>query len=385
MNLSKGAPWLAAGVVLLSGCNEKKEATATRPPPPVIVAAVEPRNVPIFDEWIGRLDGSANVDIRARVQGYVQEIAFNEGTVVNEGDLLLRIDPRPYEAALAQAQAKLAQSEADQQKTDQEEQRQTDLFNKKVASDRDYRNAIQANAAAKATVDAGHASVDQAQLDLEFATIKSPIKGIVGRTTFTVGNFVPAGSGGAEITTISTLDPIELRFGISEKEYLASSEEISALLAKPLEQRDEDFELIRADGKVHPHKGRLLAADRAVDPNTGTIRITAIFPNPGNILRPGQYARVRLKVEERTGALPVAQRAVVEIQGKNFVWVVDDTNKASMRSVTVGPRIGSDWLIDTGLKPGDRIVVEGLQRLTEGGSVQPTVALANASPVPANE
>jgi membrane fusion protein (multidrug efflux system) len=351
----------------------------------VIVAAVEPRSVPIFDEWIGRLDGSANVDIRARVQGYVQEIAFNEGTVVNEGDLLLRIDPRSYEAALAQAQAKLAQAEADQQKADQEEQRQTDLFNKKVASDRDYRNAIQANLAAKATVDADHAAVDQAQLDLEFATIKSPIKGIVGRTTFTVGNFVPAGSGGAEITTISTVDPIELRFGMSEKEYLASSEEISALLAEPLEQRDEDFELIRADGKVHPHKGRLLAADRAVDPNTGTIRITAIFPNPGNILRPGQYARVRLKVEERTGALPVAQRAVVEIQGKNFVWVVDDTNKASMRSVTVGPRIGSDWLIDTGLKPGDRIVVEGLQMLTEGGSVKPTAALANASPVPANE
>ena len=385
MNLSKGAPWLAAWVVLLSGCNEKKEAMATPPPPAVIVAAVEPRNVPIFDEWIGRLDGSANVDIRARVQGYVQEIAFNEGTVVNEGDLLVRIDPRSYEAALAQAQAKLAQAEADQQKTDQEEQRQTDLFNKKVASDRDYRNAIQANLAAKATVDAGHAAVDQAQLDLEFATIKSPIKGIVGRTTFTVGNFVPAGSGGAEITTISTVDPIELRFGISEKEYLESSEEISAWLAKPLEQRDEDFELIRADGKVHPHKGRLLAADRAVDPNTGTIRLTAIFPNPGNILRPGQYARVRLKVEERTGALPVAQRAVVEIQGKNFVWVVDDTNKASMRSVTVGPRIGSDWLIDTGLNPGDHIVVEGLQKLTEGGSVKPTAALANATPVSANE
>lgn len=385
MNLSKGARWLAAGVLLLSGCNEKKEATVTQRPPAVIVAAVEPRNVPIFDEWIGRLDGSANVDIRARVQGYVQEIAFNEGTVVNEGDLLLRIDPRSYEAALAQAQAKLAQADADQQKTDQEEQRQTDLFNKKVASDRDYRNAIQANLAAKATVDADHAAVDQAQLDLEFATIKSPIKGIVGRTTFTVGNFVPAGSGGAEITTISTVDPIELRFGISEKEYLISSEEISDLLAKPLEQRDEDFELIRADGKVHPHKGRLLAADRAVDPNTGTIRITATFPNPGNILRPGQYARVRLKVEERTGALPVAQRAVVEIQGKNFVWVVDDTNKASMRSVTVGPRIGSDWLIDTGLKPGDRIVVEGLQMLTEGGSVKPTAALANASPIPASQ
>ena len=385
MNFSKGAPWLAIGAVLFSGCNEKKDATAAAPPPPVIVATVEPRNVPIFNEWIGRLDGSANVDVRARVQGYVQEIAFNEGTVVNEGDLLVRIDARPYEAALAQAQAQLAQAEADQQKTDQEEQRQTDLFTKQAASDRDYRNAVQANLAGKATVDARHAAVDEAQLNLEFATIKSPIKGIVGRTTFTVGNFVPAGGGGTEITTISTVDPIELRFGASEQEYLGSAEGISEELAKPLEQRDQDFELIRADGKVHPYKGRLLAADRAVDPNTGTIRITAIFPNPGNVLRPGQYARVRLKVQDRTGALLVAQRAVVEMQGKYFVWAVDDTNKASMRSVTPGPRIGSDWLIDTGLKPGDRVVVEGLQMLTEGGSVQPTTALANASPAPASE
>ena len=385
MNFSKGAPWLAIGTVLFSGCNEKKEAAAPPPAPPVIVAAVEPRNVPIVDEWIGRLDGSDNVDVRARVQGYVQEIAYNEGTVVNEGDVLLRLDPRPYEAELAQAQAKLAEAQANQEKTDQEEQRQTDLFNKKVTSDRDYRNAVQANSAAKATVDASQAAVDQAELNLEYATIKSPIKGIVGRRTFTVGNFVPAGSGGTEITKISTVDPIELRFGFSEKEYLEWAEDISALLAKPLEQRDEDFELIRADGKVHPYKGRLFAADRAVDPNTGTIWITAIFPNPGNILRPGQFARVRLKVEELTGALAVLQRAVVEMQGKNFVWVVDDANKASMRSVTVGPRVGSDWIIDNGLKAGDRVVVEGLQMLTEGGSVQPTTALAKANPATANE
>lgn len=382
---SKGAAWLAAGALLLAGCNAKKEATATPPPPGVIVATVEPRNVPIFEDWIGRLDGSANVDIRARVQGYVQEIAFNEGTVVNEGDLLLRIDPREYEAALAQAQSDLAQAVANQQKTDQDERRQTDLYNKKIASEQDYRNAVQANLAAKATVDAKHAAVDQAQLNLEFATIKAPIKGIVGRTDFTVGNFVSAGGGGAEITKISTVDPIELRFGVSEKEYLGEAEDISALLAKPLEQRSEDFELIRADGKVHPYKGRLLAADRAIDPNTGTIRLTAVFRNPGNVLRPGQYARVRLKVEDRTGALLVAQRAVVEMQGKNFVWVVDASNKASMRSVTVGPRIGSDWLIDTGLNSGDRVVVEGLQMLTEGGLVQPAAAQAKASPAAATE
>jgi RND family efflux transporter MFP subunit len=385
MILSKGAPWLAGAAVLLSGCDQKKEATVTLPPPAVIVAAVEPRNVPLFDEWIGRLDGSANVDIRARVQGYVQEIAFDEGTVVKEGDLLVRIDPRPYEAARAQANANLAQAIASQQKAEQDEQRQTQLFNKKIASDQDYNNAVQANLAAKATVDAARAALDQAQLNLDFATITSPITGIVGRTDFSVGSYVEAGSAGAEITKISTVDPIELAFGMSEKDYFDAAEEISGMLAEPLDQRDKDFELIRADGEVHPYKGRLLAVGRAVDPKTGTISVTAQFPNPGNILRPGQFGRVRLKVEDRTGALLVAQRAVVEMQGKNFVWVVNDSNKASLRSVTPGPRIGSDWLIDTGLKPGDRVVVEGLQMLTEGGSVQPAAAPAKGSPAPASE
>jgi membrane fusion protein (multidrug efflux system) len=384
MNLSKGVRWFVAAGVFLGGCNEQKAPLAL-PPPQVTIASVEQRDVPIFGEWIGRLDGSANVDIRARVQGYVQEIAFNEGTVVKEGEVLVRIDPRPYEAALAQANAELAQSVASQQKAEQDEQRQTDLFNKKIASDQDYKNAVQANLAAKATVEAARAALDQAKLNLEFATITSPITGIIGRTDFSVGNFVSAGSGGAEITKISTVDPIELRFGISEKDYLAAAEEISALLAKPLEQRDEDFELIRADGKVHPSKGRLLASDRAVDPNTGTIRITAIFPNPGNILRPGQYAQARLKIEERTGALLIPQRAVVELQGKNFVWVVDSGNKASMRGITVGPRVGSDWIIDNGLTPGERIIVDGRQKATEGGLVQPSTASAATTPQSVSE
>jgi membrane fusion protein, multidrug efflux system len=157
------------------------------------------------------------------------------------------------------------------------------------------------------------------------------------------------------------------------------------LLAKPLDQRDEDFELIRADGKVHPYKGRLLASDRAVDPNTGTIRITSIFPNPGNILRPGQYARARLKIEERTHALLVPQRAVVELQGKNFVGVVDSANKTSQRGITVGPQIGSDWLIETGLSPGEQIIVDGLQKVREGGLVQPATASAASTPKSVSE
>jgi RND family efflux transporter MFP subunit len=385
MKLSKWLPGLlVAAASLFDGCSQEKAPPAARPPE-VVVTVVEQRDVPIFGEWIGRLDGSANVDIRARVQGYVQEIAFNEGTVVKEGDLLVRIDSRPYEAALAQANAELAQAIASQQKAEQDEQRLTELFNKKIASNQDYKNSVQVNLAAKATVDAARAALDQAKLNLDFATITSPITGIVGRTDFSVGNFVAAGSTGAEITKISTVDPIELRFGISEKDYLAAAEEISALLAKPLDQRDEDFDLIRADGKVHPYKGRLFASDRAVDPNTGTIRVTAIFSNPGNILRPGQYARARLKIEERTGALLVPQRAVVELQGKNFVWVVDNANKTSQRSITVGPQTGSDWLIETGLNPGERIIVDGLQKVSEGGLVQPSTASAATSPKSVSE
>jgi membrane fusion protein (multidrug efflux system) len=365
--------WFVVAAILLGGCN-REGAPIAAAPRTVVVAPVEQRDVPIIDEWIGTLDGSANVDIHARVQGYVQEVAFKEGRVVKEGELLLRIDPRSYEAALQQAKAELARAVANQQKADQDEQRQSQLFAKKISSEQDYANTVQANLAAKATVEAARAALDQAQLNLSFATMTSPITGIVGRTDFTIGNFVAAGNSGTPITTVSTVDPIKLVFGVSEKDYLEAAEEISALLAKPLEQRDEVFELIRADGKVHPFKGRLLAVDRVVDPKTGTIRISAIFPNPGDILRPGQYARVRLKIEERTGALLIPQRAVLELQGKNFAWVVDDANKTSQRSIMVGPRVGSDWLIESGLKAGERIVVEGLQKVTEGGLVQPSTA-----------
>jgi membrane fusion protein, multidrug efflux system len=211
-------------------------------------------------------------------------------------------------------------------------------------------------------------------LNLTFATITSPIDGIVGRTDFNVGDFVAAGSGGTPVTTVSTVDPIKLVFSVSEKDYLEAADRITASLGKPLDQREATGELIRADGKLHPYKGRFLAADREVDAKTGTIRISAIFPNPGNILRPGQYAKVRINVEKRPGVIIIAQRAVQELQGKNFVWVVDNANKVSQRQVTVGSRFGSDWIIEDGLKPGEHIVVEGLQKVREGALVQPSTA-----------
>jgi membrane fusion protein (multidrug efflux system) len=343
-------------------------------PPQVVVAAVEQRDVPIIGEWIGRLDGSANVDVRARVPGYIQEVAFKEGTVVKEGDLLLRIDPRPFEAAMAQAKAELAQAVAAQGKAELDEKRQTQLLDRKITSQQDYDNAVQANLGAKAAVESSRAALAQAELNLGFATITSSIEGIVGRTDFNVGDFVAAGSAGTPVTTVSTVDPIKLVFSVSEKDYLEAADRIHAILARPLDQREATGELIRADGKLHPYKGRFLAADREVDAKTGTIRLSAIFPNPGNILRPGQYARVRIKVGERAGAMLVPQRAVQELQGRNFVWVVDDASKVSQRSVTVGPRFGGDWVIEDGLKPGERIVVEGLQKVRDGAPVQPSTA-----------
>jgi membrane fusion protein (multidrug efflux system) len=372
-------PLIFVAAIGLSGCEREKAPPLAAAAPQVIVATVEARDVPIIDEWIGRLDGSANVDIRARVQGYIQEVAFKEGTVVKEGDLLVRIDPRPFEAATAQAKAELAQAIAAQNKAELDEQRQKQLLDRKITSQQDYDNAVQANLGAKAAVESARAALAQAELNLGFATISSPIEGIVGRTEFNVGDFVAAGGAGTPVTTVSTVDPIKLVFSVSEKDYLQVADRIAEILAKPLDQRDATGELIRADGKVHPNKGRFLAADREVDAKTGTIRISAIFPNPGNILRPGQYARVRVKIEERAGALLIPQRAVQELQGRNFVWVVDNANKVSQRKVTVGPRFGSDWLIEDGLKPGERIVVEGLQKVRDGVTVQPSTAPSTAA------
>jgi membrane fusion protein, multidrug efflux system len=369
-------PWaLIVAALIFIGCKqEKAPPLSAAGPPQVVVAAVEQRDVPIVREWIGQLDGSENVDVRARVHGYIQEIAFKEGTVVKPGDLLLRIDPRPFEAAVAQDEADLAQATATQEKTELDEQRQKQLFERKVNSQQDYDNAIKANLGAKAGVEAARAALEQAKLNLAFATITSSIGGIVGHTDFSVGDYLAAGSAGTPVTTVSTVDPIKIVFALSEKEYLVAAERLAAMLAQPLDQREAIGELIRADGKVHPYKGRFLAADRQVDPKTGTIRISALFPNPGNILRPGQYAKAQFKVQDRAGALLVPQRAVQELQGKNFVWVVDDANKVSQRGVTVGQRFGSDWVIEEGLKPGERIVVEGLQKVREGAPVQPLPA-----------
>lgn len=360
-------------VGIIAGCGKKPEAQQL-PPPQVVVATVEQRDVPVVREWIGRLDGSTNIDIRARVSGYIDKLEFKEGEFVKKGDLLLRIDPRPHDAALAQAKAEVARAVASQGKTDADEKRQTQLFNNKIASQQDYDNAVQANLAAKAAVEAARAAEKQAQLNLDYATITAPIDGIIGRTDFGVGDYVASGTGGAPVATVSAVDPIKLVFALSEKEYLDAAERIKAGLEASEAERRQNArgELIRADGKLHAEKGWFVAADREVDAKTGTIRITSHFPNPGNILRPGQYARIRLPApEDGKSAVVIPQRAVVELQGRQFVWVLNANNTTTMRAVVAGVRVRSDWVIKEGLQPGERIVVDGILKVREGAPVSP--------------
>jgi membrane fusion protein (multidrug efflux system) len=372
--------------LLLAACTGEQKQEA--PVPNVKVLTVEPRSITVEREWIGTLDGSANVEVRTRVQGYITAITIDEGSSVEVGTPLVQIDPLPLEAELAAARADLAKSQATQGRAQLDEQRQAQLFKSQASSRQDYDNAVQNNLATRAAVQAAEAAVAQATLNLQFATITSPIAGIVGRTDFTIGGFVPAGVSGVPVTTISTVDPIKFVFSLSEKDYLAAADKLNARMDPAKSAGLSPLLLIRADGTLHSEPGRLIAVGREVDTTTGTIEVTLHFPNPGKILRPGQFARLRLAYLNLENAVVVPQRAVQELQGKNFVWTVDAAGLASQQPVTVGPRVGSDWVIEQGLKPGDRYVVEGVQSLRDGITVktepyQPTPEEADPAPTEA--
>ncbi len=350
------------------------------PPPPVTVTDVGMRPTQKSEKWIARLDGNINVDIRARVSGYITEINIVEGSFVKKGDVLLKIDPRPFEAALAQAEAGLAKATATLGKTEADEKRQRELFEKRAASQQDFDNAVQANLASKASVAAAQAEVIQARLNLEFATLTAPLDGIVGGHSLNVGDFLNAGSSGEPVTTISQVDPIKASFALTEREYLTFGEAIMEYLKKPIEERVFNMDLIRADGAVHPHKGYLATIDRAVSEETATISASALFPNPKNILRPGQFALVQFTSSQTQEALVVPEQALVELQGKTFVWVVDSQNIARMRPVTVGRRTEGGRIISEGLKEKEKVIVEGVHRAMEGRPVSPLGAPSTQNP-----
>lgn len=337
-------------------------------PPEVLVTEVLQQDVPVVREWIGSLDGSVDADVRARVSGYLISQNYKEGALVKTGDLLFQIDPTTYQALLEQAKAALTQAQANQVQTELTEKRITELFAQKVETAMDRDNAVQQNDAAKAAVKAQEAAVRQAEINLEWTELKAPVTGIAGIANANVGDLVSP-TDANPVVTISTVDPIKAYFQLSEQDYLKAQQNLERdptgkVLAPPVA-------LILADGTLYPEKGKFSAVDRQVDSQTGTIRLAALFPNPQNILRPGAFVRVRITVRTRHGALVVPQRAVNQLQTSDEVVVVNADNRAEVRSVKVGETFGSLWVIEEGVKPGEHVVVEGLQKVRDGQPVKP--------------
>ncbi len=329
---------------------------------------VVPREVPVYKEWIGSLEGYVNAQIRAQVAGYLHSQDYSEGSEVKKGDLLFEIDPRPFQAALDQAKSKLAQDQAQESRTKWDVERYAPLAKQNAISQQEYNDAVQSNLAAQAQVKADDAAVEAAHLNLEFTRITSPIDGLAGIAQAQIGDLV--GPNGPVLTTVSKIDPIKVYFTASEQSYLAYRHEYTNATERAAHEKELQLQLILADGSVFPHPGKFSFAGREVNPTTGTIQLVGIFPNPGFTLRPGQFARVRAMTQLRRDAITVPARAVSELQGSYQVAVVDNQEHVHLQSVSVGEQVGSDWLIERGLRAGERIVVEGTQKLKEGMTVQ---------------
>ena len=402
---------IVSALLVAMGRSKTQEMAQAVDLPEVEVVQVAQQDIPISSEWIGTLEGLVNATIKAQVTGYLRQQRYTEGALVTQGQVLFAIDQRPFQAALdqakgelakaqgqlvqanaqlVQANAQLAQAEANQGKTQLDVDRFTPLAKAQAISAQDLDNAVQNNLAAKAQVAAAKAGIDVAQaaivaakavveaakaavatatLNLGFTTIQSPIAGIAGIATAQVGDLVGPNSG--TLTTVSTLDPIKVYYTASEQEYLTSVRHHPTATARAAVQTQAALELLLADGTTYPQKGTFFVADREVNVQTGAIRLAGLFPNPGNVLRPGQYGRVRAVTSQREGALLVPQRAVTELQGRYQVAVVDSENTINFRTVKVGERVGPLWIIEEGVHPGERVVVEGLQKVRPGMPVYP--------------
>ena len=357
----------------------------------VEVVQVEKKDVPIYAEWIGTLDGLVNADVRAEVTGYLLKQGYQEGAFVKQGQLLFQIDPRPFQAALdqaqgqlAQAQAALANAQAVQRRTELDVQRYTPLAEQQAASQQDLDNSVQNNLAAIATVETAkaqiktyEAAVETAKINLDFTRLVAPIDGIAGQAQLQVGALVTPSSG--VVTSVSTVNPIKVYFTVGEPQYLAWRKRFPTESSRLEADKGLRLQLILADGSTYPDEGKFYFADRQVNESTGAIRIAGLFPNSNNVLRPGGYAKVRAVIRTQPGALLVPQRAVSELQGGYQVAVLDAENKVDVRTVTVGDRVDNRWIIASGLNPGDRVVAEGVQRMRTGVHVNPKPFVAEAA------
>jgi membrane fusion protein (multidrug efflux system) len=369
-------------VALASGC--KKKEVPPPPPPEVYVVPVVQRDVPVYLDLVGQTQGFQDVEIRARVEGFLDSMDFEEGSFVKKGELLYRIDPKPLQATVAEAQAEVATAQARLEKASNDVARYTPLVAKQAVSQQELDNARSSRDAGRSEVAAAKAAVDQAKLKLGYTRIVAPIAGLVGTTKVKPGNLVGRGEP-TLLTTISQIDPILFVVGVSEQDYLRIARRTPGQTSAAART---GIELTLTDGTVYPYKGRLGTVERAVNPATGTLGVQLIFPNPQQILRPGVYGRVRVLIDEDKNALLVPQRAVQEQQNLYRVAVVNPDNTVAFRSVQVGPRVDTLWVIKEGLKPGEQVVTEGLQSISDGMAVRTTpmaeqpVATGGREPAP---
>jgi RND family efflux transporter MFP subunit len=355
-----------AAALAVTGCAEK--APAAIAPPSVSVAKVLQKDVSVSGDWVATLDGFTTAQIQPEVSGYLVKQDYQEGSFVHQGEVLFEIDPRPFQAILDQARGQLAQANAQLGLATINVNRDTPVAKLHAIPQSQLDNDIQAKLAAEAAVQSGEAAVEQAELNLGFTQVRSLIDGIAGIAQTQIGNLV---GNTTILTVVSKVNPIKAYFPISEQEYLRIAEKFSGTVNLFSVARPVPLELVLSDGRTYSQKGKIIFADRQVDPQLGTIRMVGSFPNPGNILRPGQFGRVRTVTDVKTDALLVPQRAVTELQGNYQVATVGDDGKVAVRKVSVGQKIGTMWIIAGGLKPGDQVITEGLQKVADGLVVRP--------------
>jgi membrane fusion protein (multidrug efflux system) len=359
---------LIVSVMGLAGCG-RGNAAIKLPDTDVLVAPPIQQDVPVHSEWVAVLDGYVNAEIHPQVSGYIIKQNYKEGSAVHKGQVLFEIDPRPFQATLDGAKGDFAQAEASLSKSTNDVDRDTPLVAQKAVPKEKLDNEIQAKRAAEASVESNKAAVERAELNLGWTKVTSLVDGVAGIAEVQMGNLVGPNS---RLTSVSQVDPIKVYFPVSEQQYLRAKHLVSD--GEPMHLFENPPELILADGTVYPHKGKVIMTDRQVDSNTGTIRLVAAFPNPGNILRPGQYGRVHIETGTKKKALLVPQSAVKEIQGGYEVALVGPENKAIIRSVKAGEKVGTMWVIEDGLKPDDKVITEGIGKVKDGTPVVPKAA-----------
>jgi membrane fusion protein (multidrug efflux system) len=366
---------LTVALAAVTSCSNGKAAAPAPPPAVVEVADVVQQDTPIYSEWVGILDGYVNAQIQPHVSGYIIRQNYKEGSVVRRGDVLFEIDPRPFQAALDQAKAQLAQAEAQLGKAALDVERDTPLAKERAIAQSQLDTEIQAQLGAQALVQAAKANVEQAELNIEWTRVTSLIAGIAGIAQVQIGNLVGPSS---VLTSVSQADPVKVYFTVSEQQFMDFHRRFPTEASVEEQRKRIPLQLILGDGTIYDRTGTIYFADREVNPATGAIRIAGVFPNPNNLLRPGSYGRVRASVRTQNGALLVPQKAVTELQGSAQVAVVTSDDKVSIRLVTIGDQVGESWIVTTGLKPGERVVVEGLQKVRDGAPVKVVPASARS-------